>query len=72
MEAPMNWFRRIFFPTQTMTYEQIVNRIENEMTDEEWNIRGSDLARRWGVDADMYALAAMDCARRRRFGKDNP
>jgi hypothetical protein len=64
--AILNWFRRLFFPDPPMTYAQIVDRYENGMTDEEWNLRGSEVARRWGVDVELYALAARDCALRRR------
>jgi hypothetical protein len=60
------WFQRLFYPRPSMTYAQIVDRIER-MTpqDEEWNMRGSDVAHKWGVSVDLYARVAMDCARDR-------
>jgi hypothetical protein len=46
-----------------MTRAQIVDRIEH-MTpeDEEWHMRGSEVAYKWGVSVNTYARAAMDCA----------
>jgi hypothetical protein len=49
-----------------MTYAQIVDRIERMTPDDaEWNLVGSDVAYKWGVSADLYARAAMDCAKDR-------
>jgi hypothetical protein len=55
---------------EPMTYEQVSARIKAGLTPEEMNLRGSDVARLWGVPVELYALAARDEALSRWEARD--